>query len=270
MVRLYPAFWACCTLTAVVTAALGGARFHVAPGQYLVNLTMFSEFAGVPSVDGSYWSLFVELRFYALVALVLLAGAIDRALPLMAGWLAAAIALIIFPSYTVGYLLVADYAAYFIAGATCFLIWSHGVSHAKAALLALCWCVALWQSLQRAALTADSLHTRLDPLIVAALVTACFAVMLLVALRRTGAWGRSRCVLAGALTYPLYLLHQNIGFMLFNLAYPRFNPHVILWGTLLLVLGMAFAVHVLVEKRCAPLLKRALRRRAAAVPRQAR
>lgn len=269
VVRLYPAFWACCTITAALTMAIGGARFHVAPGQYLVNLTMVSEFVGVPSIDGSYWSLFVELKFYALVALVLLAGKIDQALPLMVCWLAAAITLEVFPSYTVAYFLVADYAAYFIAGAICFLIWSHGVSRSNTSILALCWCLALWQSLQRAAITANSLHTQLDPLVVAAVVTGCFTIMLLVALRRTGAWGRSSSVLAGALTYPLYLLHQQIGFMLVNLAYPRVNPHIVLWVTLLLVLGMAYAVHALVEKRCAPLLRQALRRRTDAVQEQA-
>jgi peptidoglycan/LPS O-acetylase OafA/YrhL len=267
VVRLYPAFWACCTITAALTVAMGGAHFHASLGQYLVNMTMFSEFARVPSIDGSYWSLFVELKFYALVAAVLLAGRIHQVLGLMVCWLLASIVLEIVPSYTASYFLVADYSAYFIAGATCFLIWSQGVSRSKTAILAVCWCLAILQALHRAAATGASLHARLDPFVVAAVITSFFAIIVLVSLRRTGAWGRNRCVLAGALTYPLYLLHQNIGFMIFNAAYPRINPHILLWGTLLMVLGMAFAVHELVEQRCAPRLKNALSRRIGAVQR---
>lgn len=269
VVRLYPAFWACCTITAALTLAMGGGRFHASLGQYLVNMTMLSEFAGVPSIDGSYWSLFVELKFYVLVAIVLLAGRIHRAPALMAGWLLVSVFLEIAPSYTASYFLVADYSAYFIAGATCFRIWSKGNSRSKMAMLGLCWCLAIWQSFHRAAATAKNLHTELDPFVVAAIVTGFFAIILLVSLRRTGAWGRSKCVLAGALTYPLYLLHQNVGFMLFNAAYPRINPHIVLWGTLLIVLGMAFAVHAWVENRFALRLKNALTRRLSALRRRA-
>jgi peptidoglycan/LPS O-acetylase OafA/YrhL len=82
-----------------------------------------------------------------------------------------------------------------------------------------------------------------------AIITGFFLVMLLVALRRTGFLGRRRWILAGVLTYPLYLLHQNIGFMVFNLGYPGISPHVLVWGTLLSVLGSAYAVHVLIEKK---------------------
>ncbi len=260
VVRLYPAFWACCTITAVFIVVMGGMQFQVSPIQYLVNLTMFSEFVQVPSIDGSYWSLFAELKFYVLVAIVLKAGRIHQALPLMAVWLIASIMLEIFPSYTIGYYLVADYSAYFIAGATCFLVWLQGTSMSRLGMLLACWAMAIFQSLQRLKSIDQRLQVQLDPMVIAATITAFFVILVLVALRRTGAWGRSSAALAGALTYPLYLLHQNIGYMIFNAAYPALNPHILLWGTLLLVLGMAYAVNAFIEKRYAPKLKLALNR----------
>ena len=39
---------------------------------------MLSGFVGVPSIDGVYWSLFVEIRFYLLVLLVLAFGWMPR------------------------------------------------------------------------------------------------------------------------------------------------------------------------------------------------
>ena len=53
-------------------------RFHASVSQYLVNMTLLSEFVRVPAIDGVYWSLFVELKFYALVAIVLAAGRIHH------------------------------------------------------------------------------------------------------------------------------------------------------------------------------------------------
>src|SRR5215471_2445277 len=40
IVRLYPAFWICCTITFVAVLAIGAPRFFASPGQYLVNMTM--------------------------------------------------------------------------------------------------------------------------------------------------------------------------------------------------------------------------------------
>ncbi len=61
IVRLYLAFWACCTLTFAVTAASGDPRFSTTMGHYLGNMTMLSGFFGVPLIDGAYCSLLVEL-----------------------------------------------------------------------------------------------------------------------------------------------------------------------------------------------------------------
>ncbi|WP_053159091.1 hypothetical protein [Pseudomonas sp. P1.8] len=47
----------------------------------------------------------------------------------------------------------------------------------------------------------------------------------------------------GALTYPLYLLHQMTGFMIFNVAYPAVSPHVLLWGTIALMVSASYLVH---------------------------
>jgi peptidoglycan/LPS O-acetylase OafA/YrhL len=249
MVRLYPAFWACCTITFLVILAIGGSRFSASTSQYLVNLTMLSEFVGVDSIDGAYWSLFVELRFYALVAVVLAIGRIHQAQGFLVFWLAASIALEIVPNGKLRFILLADYSAYFIAGATCYLIWSKGMSWTRAGLIVLAWALAVVQAVKALPGFESQYATPISGYVVGAIITAFFVAMLLVALKRTGFWGRNRWMLAGVLTYPLYLLHQNIGFMIFNVGYPAVNPHVLLWGTFAGMLAAAYAVHALVEKR---------------------
>lgn len=255
VVRLYPAFWACCTLTFVLIALMGGERFSASVGQYLVNLTMLSGFVGVPSIDGVYWSLFVELQFYALVAALLLIGRIHQAERFLVLWLLATVALEAYPIAPLRSVLLTDHAAYFIAGAMTFLIWERGLSMLRLGVIGSCLLLALYQSLDGLGQFEKHFATALNPLVVAAIICTFFAVMLLVATRRMGVFNRRPWLTAGALTYPLYLIHQNVGFMIFNIAYPAINPHLLFWGTLLLMLAIAYAVHVLVERRYAPKLK---------------
>lgn len=254
-VRLYPAFWASCTITFVAILAIGAPYFSASIGQYLLNMTMLNGFIGVPSIDGAYWSLFVEMRFYALVALVLVIGRIHQAQTLLMWWLLASFILELFPVAALRYVLIADYSAYFIAGAAFFLIWSQGVTRARLAIVLLSWGLALIESGHKLAAVERHFATDLDGYVVAAAITVFFVVMLLVSLRLTGAFGHRRWTLLGALTYPLYLLHQNIGFMVFNVAYPAFNPHLLLWSTIAGALVAAYAVHVLIEKRFSTPLK---------------
>src|SRR5689334_6048092 len=91
--RLYPAFWACCTVTFLLSVAIGGSRYSASVGQYLVNLTMLSSFFGVASLDGVYWSLFVELKFYILVAILCLYNKVEGIQRFLLLWLLATIGL---------------------------------------------------------------------------------------------------------------------------------------------------------------------------------
>ena len=255
--RLYPAFWACCTLSFVAIVLFGGDRFSATLPQYLVNMTMLSGFVGVPSIDGVYWSLFVELQFYALVGFVLMLGRIGQAQLFLALWLLVTIVLELFPVARLRHWLIADYSAYFIAGATCFLVWSRGGSWFRYAMIGVCFALALRESLGGIAGFERHFDTEMNPFVVAAIIAAYFVVMLLIATRRTGGFGRRRWMMAGALTYPLYLIHQNIGYMAFNIAYPALNPHLVFWCTLVLVLALSHLVHVQIERRYADALKRA-------------
>ncbi len=263
--RLYPMFWACCTLTFIVTLLLGGAYFSVSAPQYAVNLTMLSGFLDVPSVDGVYWSLFVELRFYALVALVLLFRQLERTQLLLALWLIASVVLEFAPLPLLGFLLITDYSPLFIAGAFCFLIRSRGVTFARLGLVGAAWTVALYHALGDIPKLEAKYHTQLSPYVVGGVISVFFVVLIAVALRRTGRLAAINWVTLGALTYPLYLIHQNIGYMIFNAAYPTVNPHVLLWGTVLGMLVLAYLLDRAIEQRYARAFKGFLEGRLTAV-----
>lgn len=255
LVRLYPAFWASVTLTFVFIMVFGGELFTATFSQYFINMTMLSGFVRIPPIDGVYWSLFVELKFYALVSLILVIGRIHRAQQILILWLALTVVLELFPIKSLRYFLITDYAAYFIAGAISFLVWSRGLSPARISVFLIAWVVALRQSVSRLPNFEIRYNESMNSYVVMGIVSAFFLVIFLVSIRQTGWIARKRWVAIGALTYPLYLIHQKAGYMLIGLAYPAINPHVVLWGTLSVVLAMSYAIYIFVERRTAPPLK---------------
>ncbi len=255
IVRLYPAFWTCCTITFLVTLVIGEPPHSASLARYLANMTMLSGFVGIVSIDGAYWSLFVELQFYVLAALLVGGRRIHRPEPFLWLWLLASTAFAIYPVGASYSLLIAEYSAFFIAGAACFLIWSNGLSLPRAVLIACSWGLALFQSLQKLRSFERHFSTTFDIFVVEGIVTLFFVVMLLIALRRTAFASRKEWVVLGAISYPLYLLHQNVGYMVFNVAYQGVNVHVLFWGTIIAALICAYLVHALVEKRWSAPLK---------------
>ncbi|MNN73240.1 hypothetical protein D3C81_1893420 [compost metagenome] len=85
-----------------------------------------------------------------------------------------------------------------------------------------------------------------------------FMTFSLIATNKTGTIGAVNWTALGALTYPLYLLHQMIGFMIFNVAYPAVNPHILLWGTIALMVGASYMIHKKIEAPMASFLKKFL------------
>ncbi len=255
IVRLYPAFWACCTITFIMILTIGGARYSATINQYLINMTMLSGFVNVPPIDGAYWSLFVEIKFYALVAAVLIIGRIHQAQLFITLWLIASVALEVFHISKFRELLIVDYSAYFIAGAAYFMVWSQRISLTRVLIIIFSWGLAIYEAINRLPSIEEHYRTDINSHVVAVIITVFFLVMCLVSLRQTGFFGGKRWLFAGVITYPLYLLHQNIGFMIFNIAYPKINPHLLFWVTVFLVIIAAYAVHIFVEKKFSQTMK---------------
>lgn len=259
-IRLYPAYWASCTLTFLVVLYFGAPHFSASWHQYLLNLSMLQGFINIEHIDGAYWSLVVELRFYLLVILVLTIRQIHRAEAFLIGWLIVSIAMQDHPNGKLRSWLITDFSAWFIAGAMCYFIWKDGSTSRRYLTLAGAYALALYQSLDSISGFNTTFNTTLNPLVVVAIATSFFAVMLLIGLRQTGALRQMNWVLAGALTYPLYLVHQYIGFTVFNHFYLAINAHILFWGTLIGALTTALLINRLVEKPVAGLMKRKLQR----------
>jgi peptidoglycan/LPS O-acetylase OafA/YrhL len=269
IVRLYPAYWVAVTITAIVSLTLSQRLFIVTPLQYVANMTMLNAVAHIANVDVVYWTLYAEIRFYLLVFVLACVGITrSRVVTVLWAWLAATAVVEshVLPAgvaTTLDIIVQAQWSHYFIAGMALCLIYRAGYSWQLGAILAIAYANAVYQAINFGSLVANRYHQTLHSAVIAAVITVIFIAMTLIALRVTRGLGRAWFAVAGALTYPLYLVHAYNGFVIINLIGRHLNRWVLL---VVMVTGMccaAYAIHRLVEARFAGRLKRALTRLAA-------
>ena len=70
--RLYPPYWLSLAFAVVILALVQVPGYSLSPGQIFVNLTMVQRWLLVDDVVDVYWTLAVEMQFYALVLTLLI------------------------------------------------------------------------------------------------------------------------------------------------------------------------------------------------------
>src|SRR5690625_4174458 len=72
--RIFPAYWAAVLLTGLLLLEVWPSGKNIGVGQWLLNLTMVQDLFDVRHIDSVYWTLWVELRFYLLILVLLVIG----------------------------------------------------------------------------------------------------------------------------------------------------------------------------------------------------
>ncbi|WP_329173837.1 acyltransferase [Streptomyces decoyicus] len=262
--RLYPAYWAAILLVTAVFALPWVAFEALAPSEVLTNLTMLQQPLGVDRVLGVCWTLWAEMRFYALFALcVVLPGATRRRVVLFcAGWtLAAALAQAAHQPF-LDTVLMPEYAPFFIGGVGLYLLHRYGARDPIAwAIVLVSWLIGqhyavagLWHAPSATAFSYRSTA------VIIAVVTLGFALVAAVALGRLH-WANWRWLtVAGALTYPFYLVHEHLGWVVVRALHHGIGlpSYATLILTVALMLLLAWVLHRCIERPLTPVLKRSI------------
>ncbi|MFE3884931.1 acyltransferase family protein [Streptomyces lydicus] len=262
--RLYPAYWVAILLVTAVFALPWVAYKALPPSEVLTNLTMLQQPLGVDRVLGVCWTLWAEMRFYALFALcVVLPGATrGRVVLFCAGWtLAAALAQAAHQPF-LDTVLMPEYAPFFIGGVGLYLLHRYGARDPIAwAIVLVSWLIGqhyavagLWHAPSATAFSYRSTA------VIIAIVTLGFALVAAVALGRLR-WANWRWLtVAGALTYPFYLVHEHLGWVVVRalhhgLGLPSYATLIL---TVALMLLLAWVLHRFVERPLTPVLRRSI------------
>lgn len=243
LVRLMPAYWVSVLLGAVVYAVFR--QGHGVPGLVLPNLTMLQGGLGLRNVDAVYWTLWVELHFYVLVAVLASIGITYRScLVFMAAWLFAGVYADEADNDLLQVMLIPTWSCYFIAGMALYMIHRFGPTLLLWGYVAVTYLIALHWGAWRA----EHVFRGANEIVVSAIITGIFAVMILVATRRLRWLRWSRLTVLGALTYPLYLVHSQLALPLLDALYPDLGKWPALCVVVAASLLSAYAVHRLVER----------------------
>lgn len=276
--RLYPAYWAAILLVTAVFALPWVAYKALPPSEVLTNLTMLQQPLGVDRVLGVCWTLWAEMRFYALFALcVVLPGATrGRVVLFCAGWtLAAALAQTAHEPF-LDTVLMPEYAPFFIGGIGLYLLHRYGARDPIAwAIVLVSWLIGQHYAVERLwhspSVTAFSYRSTTG---IIAVITLGFALVAAVALGKLH-WANWRWLtVAGALTYPFYLVHEHLGWVVVRALHHGIGlpSYATLPLTVALMLLLAWVLHRFVERPLTPVLKRSIdpRRRGRAAGLRAR
>ena len=257
--RLYPSFWIAVLLSTLALTFLA----HDPPSGVTVaaNLTMQPHAFDQPYLDMVYWTLVVEMKFYALMWLIIVTRQMKRVETFLMAWLAiTAVAVWVPFPRLLDSIFMPMYAPLFAGGCFLYLIRSRGPNARRLIMFALSIPLSIYWTLQYqdvAYTHSDSVTTQVT---VAAIILVLSLVLLSVALRwwalpRMRAW-----FWLGCLTYPLYLTHARPGRQVFNVLggdeWPR------MWLVLAMVLLVSIVLAAVVERRFCPALHKWLDRKA--------
>ncbi|WP_431945698.1 acyltransferase family protein [Actinacidiphila sp. bgisy167] len=251
--RLYPAYWVAILLTAAACAAVPSVIKPVRLDEVLVNLTMLQQPVGVHRVLGVCWTLWVEARFYVLFALCVVWKGVTyrRVVVFCCLWTVAAAVAVVADNPLATEIAMPEYAPFFIGGLALYLIHRYGSDLLLWGIVAVSWLLGqhvavdgLWSP------HGPGLSGERSPYVIMLVVTFAFASVAAVALGWLR-WADWRWLtVAGALTYPFYLVHEHLGW--FAIAglhrHLGFTPRETLFTAVVGFLLLAYVIHRLVEK----------------------
>jgi peptidoglycan/LPS O-acetylase OafA/YrhL len=231
VVRLVPAAWLCSTLTLAVLAwHYGGFTIDLMRGYRHSMLFM----PWYPWIDNVFWTLGVEIFFYTAVGLLIWRGR-ERAIGTLAaalGWICLAYWLayslgqigavpalavlhktLPYPVERVLELLLVKHGAFFAVG---IFMWAVLIDGQKRPAWVTLAATAIACVLQIFWTNVDANGPRANPWWPALAIWVVSLCVIVLGIRHNAAWRSSKSLVSllrvlGLMTYPLYLIHQNIG-----------------------------------------------------------
>ena len=251
--RLYPIYWSSVIITSIFIYFFGNKiDTTINLKVFLTNMTMIPSVFRQPYVDGSYWSLTVELTFYIFIGLLLLINKyqyLEKITTPLSFILVLGAYLKIIPF---------NWISYFLAGITFYFIYKTGVTKLRALSLLTNLISSIIYATDHAPGLSDNYHTNFNTEIILIYIISFYILFLLISIKIidklinkiTNSKTKNFLFTLGSLTFPIYLLHQTIGHIflrcLERVNLPNLSPLII---TSLFIISLSFVLTILIENR---------------------
>ena len=260
-IRLYPTYWLCLIISFFTIIYFGSPRYTATFNEFIFNTTMFQSFFKVKNIDGVYWSLATELKFYLIIGLFLIINKLKKISLdyLIYFWLLITVLYKFFNSYNLmkvaNFFLILHWSSYFIAGMLFYQIYNKGINLKKGILLFICLVISLYNALNKIDVMETKFNTQFSPYIVSLVIISFYVLMFLISTNKLNSINSPKLIKYGILTYPLYLIHQNLGFIIFNNFGTYINKYLLLTITLFLMIAISY----IISKKTDPFIAKRLK-----------
>lgn len=230
--RIYPTYWFCLAMTFMVITYFGLAGREVSISEASLNILMFHHIFNVNNVDGVYWSLQAELAFYLICTISYM-----------------------FKRISLSYILI------FVISATTLSKFFHSALYSHFLLFKLEYLPVFLIGV----VLADKKTSIKERIFIkffsiftiwilfgikTALLLVCLSIIFQVIIRTdTHLINNKYLLFIGTISYPLYLIHQNIGYVIINeLRSIGVSSLAAIFLTSLISVFLSYIIHIRIEK----------------------
>jgi peptidoglycan/LPS O-acetylase OafA/YrhL len=244
--RLYPSYWFALVFTSICSLYWGGELMSVTMTQILVNFSLLQNYLNIDHVDGVYWTLVYEIKFYCLVFFILIIGLQKHLNFIFTLW-----PIVMLGAFITGYNdlpYLGGYFYYFAAGAL-FAVLQINKSLLVTISIIISFILGLFYSIDQAVLKSESTGIVFSEYIVGLMIVCFFAFFIFLNSNKAQLLKLPFSKTLGALTYPVYLIHAHFGYMFISKYGTEENKTLIYLLTISIVLLVSYFMHRVIEVR---------------------
>ncbi|QCK16493.1 acyltransferase family protein [Mangrovivirga cuniculi] len=243
--RLYPTYWFAVLLTSFFAFFLGGELMSVTVTQILSNLTMLQSFLEIEHIDGVYWTLIFEIKFYFAFFILLLLGLQKFLKYIFICWPLLFCTALFFGKESIIYL--GEYYYFFCAGALFGIIKENNKEWSAILSLIITYFFCIYFSISKSMELSQIKETFYSQLITGTIISSFFILFIIQNLNKVQNLKLPYSKTAGGLTYSLYLIHAHIGYMLINYFANDTNLVLAYILIFLTIIAISFFIHKVIE-----------------------
>jgi len=246
-VRLYPSYIMCVILTYLCVVAFGLEGREVTFKEAILNLTLIEGFIpGINYVDGAYWSLTVEITFYLIVTIIIYFKMIKHIFKVLLLWIIASFLMFyLTKTYdsniieTLYSKTISNYSYLFISGISFYFLLEK--LYKRYLLLILL------------SLVFQYISSGIDVFLI---VLGIYGVFWLTINQKLKFLSNKVLVFLGSISYSLYLIHQNIGYIIIiYLKKAGLDSSIWIVIPIVVSIGIAFFITKYIENPIINLMK---------------
>jgi peptidoglycan/LPS O-acetylase OafA/YrhL len=215
---------------------------------------MLNEFIKIEPIDGAHWYIFTILKFYIITSIIILLK-LTKFQKYIAGiWLIISIITIHYQIPIVNFFIIPKYSTFIISGIILYTAKKEGWDIYKYITLLMSLILSIY--IVNNYIPKFNLHysTKISPYIVSTIILIIYLFMYMSTINNKQLKLPKYVTTISISTYPLYLIHQNFGYVILNKTGHIINKYPLLIITILLMITLSIIITKFVEPKLCNLI----------------